>query len=311
MRGALDAIHATTTDGLLSPPRRKHPSIRSTQIILQTDSSDNFRRPAPLALQSMVEGSTDPVIATMTLDGQNRFVDANSVVGVIPGNGDETILIQSHHDSAFNGAVEDGSGTAELLALATYYAQAPADQRTRRLLFQSMDTHFTDYESHQHLFDRFVNGPEDFKIVAQVGVEHIGLEAQLDETGQIVMTGLVEPRLLFVSPSLLDLVISTVEAHDYRRTVTFSTEFSIENEFGLSTDVWVPNLDHGVPVISLISAPIYLYAMQDSLDRIAVEELQPTAALFVDIIDQINTMSEIPLDRTFLDRCLPDATPLG
>lgn len=63
-----------------------------------------------------------------------------TVVGHPTGKNAETLMVRSHHDSGFMGAVEDASGVSEVLALAKYYGQTPAKSRDRNMMFVVMDT---------------------------------------------------------------------------------------------------------------------------------------------------------------------------
>ncbi|WP_322075667.1 zinc-binding metallopeptidase family protein, partial [Burkholderia cenocepacia] len=48
----------------------------------------------------------------LVLDGDVRKVQYRTVIGHLPGQSDETLMVQSHHDSGFMGAVEDASGVS-------------------------------------------------------------------------------------------------------------------------------------------------------------------------------------------------------
>ena len=64
-------------------------------------------------------------------------------------------MVQSHHDSVGTGAVEDATGTAEVIALAEHYGRAAKQPgyrpREKSLMFVTFDTHFTGYQAHQAL----------------------------------------------------------------------------------------------------------------------------------------------------------------
>jgi hypothetical protein len=111
-----------------------------------------------------------------------------------------------------------------------------------------------------------------------------------------VLTGQVDPRLFITSPSLIDLTSEKIEQHDYRRSLVLSTNLFHDDE-GLPTDVGPIQLRTGIPVISLISAPVYLYDISDTLDKVAVEELQPTAVLVADLLDSLDKVPAKELGR--------------
>jgi len=230
----------------------------------------------------------------VVLEGDVKKVQYRTVVGYLPGKNAETLMVQSHHDSGFLGAVEDASGVSEVLALAKYYGQQPAKSRERSMMFVVMDTHFTDYKAHEDLAHNTIKGG-GLNVVANVTVEHIAREMVIKD-GEPVMTGQVDPRVFITSPSLIDLTTQVVKKHDYQRAMVASTKLFADDE-GLPTDVGPIQLITGMPVISLISAPVYLYDIGDTLDKVAVEELQPTAILVADLLDALDTIPAEKLGR--------------
>lgn len=230
----------------------------------------------------------------LVLEGDVKTVQYRTVVGFLPGQTPETLMVQSHHDSGFMGAVEDASGVAEVLALAKYYGKQPAMSRKRSMMFVSMDSHFTDYAAHEDFAEKNILEAK-LDVVANVTVEHIAREMVIKD-GKPVMTGQVDPRVFITSPSLIELASETVQKHDYKRSLILSTALFKHDE-GLPTDVGVIQLPTEFPVISLISAPAYLYDIVDTLDKVAVEELQPTAVLVADLLDVLDTMPRQKLGR--------------
>ena len=202
-----------------------------------------------------------------------------AVVGLLPGNSDETIIVQSHYDSSTPGAVEDASGTSVVLAIAKFYSQIPASKRDRSLLFVLMDTHFTDYESHEAFNDKYLT--EGHKILADVCIEHIANEL-VEEDGEVVLTGHVEPRIIFTSKvdALIKITSEEIIRHDLRRSLIVPADLFGDDPPNDATMVY----QEGVPIISLISGPIYLYDNIDTIDKIAKGALRPTAEAFSDIV---------------------------
>ena len=66
-----------------------------------------------------------------------------TVWGTLPGATDETIYIVAHRDGWFDGAVDNASGVATLLALAEYYSNIPQLQRRRTIHFIGSSGHHT------------------------------------------------------------------------------------------------------------------------------------------------------------------------
>lgn len=219
------------------------------------------------------------VEANLQMEVQIKEVEAGAVVGLLPGQSDEIIMIQTHYDSSTTGATEDASGTAVVMALAKFFAQIPYEERERSLLFVAMDTHFTDYNSHDAFIEKYLG--EDHKILADVCIEHIAYEAE-EVDGEIVLTGELEPRIIFASKidALLDITKEEIVRHNYKRTIILPADMFGE-EVPTDSDLFY---QVGVPIISLVSGPIYLYDNQDTIDKVPKEELRATAESFADIV---------------------------
>lgn len=246
-------------------------------------------------LKSILEKSPN-ARAKMVLEGSAKNVKYHTVVGHLLGKTDEILMVQSHHDSGFLGAVEDASGVAEVLALAKYYSKEDMSSRERSMMFVTMDTHFTGYESHVDLASNYIiKGQRD--VVANVTVEHIAKEMVV-ENGEAVMTGNVDPRIIISSPALLELTQEQVLKNELDRSIIISTDVFAAYDDGIPTDAGVIQSITGMPVISFLSAPAYLYDMADTLDKVAVDELQPTAKMLVELLDKLDTLPREKLEHT-------------
>lgn len=227
--------------------------------------------------------------AALTLDIIRDEVISRTVIGVLAGTSTDTIMVQSHHDSVGAGAVEDASGTAEVIALAEHYGRAAASgaRRDKTLLFVTFDTHFTGYQAHQEFARRYVlSRSSPWNIVLNTTIEHIGLRAVEGADGGFHSTGETEPRGIFlnVNPAFTARIARAV-----RRNALHSTTLmgAAPLEFfagGIPTDASF-TLVSGVPTVSLISGPLYLYDDVDTIDRIDVDQLAPVARFFADVID--------------------------
>jgi len=235
--------------------------------------------------------------ATLVLDGKIVPAEAYNVIGFLPGKTDEIIMVHSHHDAPWASAVEDASGVAEVLALAKYFGSIPADQREKTLMFVSLDTHFSMYQGHLDLIKQIQE--KKMNVIVDIVLEHIGKEI-VETDGQLLETGFVEPRGIFVTenPYLISLVSQAVERHNLERTVLLPT-YTI---LGVPTDAGDFNRA-GFTIISLISPPIYIYDLVDTPDKVAVDQLNPVATAFADIIESIDqTPSQVVSKQAWIPR---------
>lgn len=249
------------------------------------------------ALERQIRAAAAPIMLTMRFEGELTRAMARAVVGYLPGQSDEIVLIQSHHDSDTTGAVEDASGVAEVLALAKYFGQVPIGHRTRTLMFATMDTHFTDYAVHHAFANRHIRpgNPMKERVVAVVTVEHVGNEFVRGANGQPVSTGLIVPRVLLVSDEvkgLKDLTLGVMRKYRLDRTFMLPTSLMqrIAGEPGLPADS-SDFIRAGAPVVALVGAPMYLYDATDTPDKVANSELHRVARAFVDVVFGL---SELP-----------------
>lgn len=227
--------------------------------------------------------------ASLTLDLTRRGVSSRSVIGVLPGRTSDAVMVQSHHDSVGPGAVEDASGTAEVIALAEHFgAEAAAGAvREKTLLFVTFDTHFTGYQAHREFARRFVlSRGTPWRIVLNTTIEHIGLRAVEGPDGDFADTGETEPRGIFltVNPLFALRIARGVRRHRLGATTLLDATALEFTAGGIPTDASF-TLVSGVPTVSLISGPLYLYDDADTIDRIDRSQLVPVARFFRDIVD--------------------------
>ncbi|ROR46514.1 M28 family peptidase [Kitasatospora cineracea] len=227
--------------------------------------------------------------ATLCLEGEKVTTPARTVIGYLPGASDDTIMVQSHHDSAWDGGVEDASGTAEVMALARYYSQLTPQQRPKTLMFVLMDSHFTGYQAHEEFVDTFITNPATSRrIVANVTLEHIAKQAEIGPDGSLVVYDRPEYRGIFenVSAPLKAAIENAVITHGLHRTLRVPADPLAQAMGELPTDA---DLVHraGIPIINLISGPLYLYDKADTIDKVHKPDLVPVALAFADIIDHL------------------------
>ena len=228
--------------------------------------------------------------ANLKLNVTREPATARNVIGFLPGQSKETILISSHHDAVFKGAVEDASGTAEVLALAKYFGAMKQKQRKKSLMFATMDSHFTGYQAHQKFGEKyFTDPPESKRPVANLAIEHIGRQG-LIENGQLKMTNQSEIQGILhnVGPRALESIKNAVVRNRVDRTTVLpASVFGVE---WIQTDASFA-YEVGIPVVSLISGPVYLYDKQDTPDKVYKPHLRSVAKAFAEIVTDMGPMT--------------------
>lgn len=236
------------------------------------------------------EFSKNPVISgEMKVSTLYEYRDAYNISGRLDGISDEYVLVHSHHDAAFEGAVQDASGISEMLALAKYFTQIPKEQRQKSMMFAAIDTHFTDYAANES----FVRKRQETgdKVIIDLAIEHIGKEAALDENYELYETGEIEPRLFYVSaPELYDFVKETIKEYDITKSMIALVPkgSGLDHEYEFHQDEVISDAyywnESGVPVVSMVCGQQYLFHISDRPDRIPLEELSPVGMAFAEIV---------------------------
>jgi hypothetical protein len=224
---------------------------------------------------------------------------ALNVSGRLRGMSEECLVIHSHHDAVFNGAVQDASGVSEMLTLAKYFAGVPSEERPKSLLFAALDTHFTGYEGHQ----AFIRSRqwEGVKMLLDVAIEHIGKEAVFDEAMNLIETGRPEPRMVYVTEGfgLEEIVKKAFEDNRLTGTIFFPVAVGSgspddeDYEFAqdeIISDAYYFNAS-GIPVVSMVCGEQYLFHPSDTLERIPMDQLEPVGKAFVQIVSSVMRMN--------------------
>ena len=138
------------------------------------------------------------------------------------------------------------------------------------IMFAATDSHYTDYEGHVGFIKNRQN--ENKNIVMDFAVEHIAKEMDLDDKNHTIIIDEAETRILYVDKNadgLLELVRKAVDRFDLEKTVIFPVGKS-GGDF-TNDDVCSDAYDFnaaGIPVVSILAAPMYLFHNSDDIDKV-------------------------------------------
>ncbi len=234
----------------------------------------------------------NPVKANLVLRGSKSEGTTHNVVGSLPGQTNEVILVTSHLDGW---AVNDASGTSIVMALAKYCGQLPAKSTKKTLMFVASAGHFIgDIPTRA-----FIKKHSDMmpSVVVDLNIEHIAKEI-VEKDGMFRWTGLVAPRAFFISGPRLSgnkyltaIAKKAVIKNKLKRTVgTPASGLLGPHPPGISH--WYDAA--GIPIVHLITGPAVMFTPVDTPDKVASDQLRRVTATFVDIIDQIdNTPADL------------------
>ncbi len=226
--------------------------------------------------------------ASLHVDTLYEYREALNVKGVARGVSDDIVVIHSHHDATCRGAVQDASGMSVVFALAKYFASLPKERIKYTLMFLATDSHYTDYEGHVGFLEQREKNGE--KIVMDFAVEHIGKAMELDADNNIILYDESEARQIYVSKRdhLPQKVHDLVVKYGLEKMMILPVDTHREGVYqsgDVNSDAYDFNV-RGIPVISLISAPMYLYHDSDDIDKVHEDSLEPVAKMFIELIQQ-------------------------
>jgi len=203
-----------------------------------------------------------------------------TVYGILPGQGDDIVMLHTHYDSPWQSGVEDSSGVGMVLGLARYYAQVPVNQRANKMVFFFGGSHMIGAPANTAFMDAHKDDIMS-KLLVDISIEHIAD----DFNPPAEPTGLVEPRgdFIFENPVMVSALAESIAAHNTYRMLLFPTGTPL----GVPTDAGM-FFSAGYPVSSMICGPVGLFDNDDTLERVAVKELAPLSSMYIDFIGRLD-----------------------
>lgn len=239
-------------------------------------------------------------VARLTLTAEVVPAQTKMVIGTLPGESPERLVLTSHTDGV--NALWD-NGPPAMIAMARYFARFDQGCRPRTLEFA-----FTTSHLHQRLVPpardgsaeqyarELDQGYADGTVAAVVVIEHLGAKrydavARADggPGRELVLSGIHEPNSFFVSesPALITALRTTVIAHDLERTIALrgadlpSARVPQHRSFGGEGG---PYNNHLLPTIAFIVAPWTLFTTGQGLDGIDKDLMHRQMLLFTDLV---------------------------
>ena len=227
--------------------------------------------------------NTDALMGEMELSVERSDQKANVVFGKLPGKSDDVIIVHSHHDSVFEGAVQDGAAMSCVLEIARYFAGKPFEEREKTLIFAATDTHYTDYEGHeQFIKNRLAEGEH---IILDVSLEHIGLDMTEAEDGTMQLSGKSGLKLIYTTENadLLEITRKSVLDHKLKRAMILP----VNKERGYVCSDGALFYEYGIPVVSLIGPVRYLMDPVDTFDKVDQTQLEPVSDYAIQVVEEV------------------------
>ena len=235
--------------------------------------------------------------AKLTLCGTRKPGVTHNIVGEIRGNaagaGEEVMVMHSHHDSPFVSPVEDASGCAVVLAVAKHFAASKELKRNLTILLTA--GHFYGSIATR----TFIRDHKDDvvpRVVLEMTVEHVAKEAVEDSAGNLVESGLPEGTGVFApfNGDMVRSILKNLEENDVHRVFILPAEGPLGDFPPTDGGDWY---EAGVPLINMISNPVYPLNAEDDYSWVMGERLPKVASCFIGIIRDADTMDRETIAR--------------
>jgi len=207
--------------------------------------------------------------AKLVLTGsRNANGQAYNLVGTLPGQSDSVVLVVTHGDSPFSGAVEDGTGVASVLAQARAWSKMPAKDRPYTLVFVVTAAHFFDNDigsrkfAEKHLND-YLN-----KTKLLLVIEHVAGKAVEFKNNQAVATDKLSPWVIYHSKGKV-----LPEVQNLVRTYAPVQEISLSDGAALSAASGFQAVKKDLDYVSIVGIPWYLVFSEDTIDKVDKDAL--------------------------------------
>ncbi|MCP4762744.1 MAG: M28 family peptidase [archaeon] len=224
------------------------------------------------------------VKAKLAFTGKISEAISHNITGILPSNSDEWIIIGTHHDGPWGSAVEDASGIALVLAQAEYWSKIPKNERPFNLMFLFTGAHMAGGKGTRDFPQR--NPDLMKKTVTAIQLEHVARDCKVENEKMIPLDAPMT-RMWFTTKIriLRRIIMNAIIQEDLTRSII------------LSPDI-VPKMDapptdgaqffvEGVPLISLISSPPYLFDSADTPEMVHQESLESISRATIKIINDL------------------------
>ena len=234
------------------------------------------------AVRQMIEQGQAPRIqARLAVELRTGQKTAN-VWGVLPGATDENIAVMAHTDSFFEGAMDNASGMATMVALAEHYAKIPKAQRRRTMTFFTTSAHHSPSGPNAGIQWVHTNMKQMWaKTALLVNLEHTAQVATFLVGETLYGSNQVSARRWFIggSDQLKTLIMKNFK--DYGMALYSRPEGRPGGELGaVYTDA---------PSFHIIDHTVY-HTDMDTLDAVPAAGLEQSAHVFGKIIDDVNRL---------------------
>ncbi len=237
--------------------------------------------------KSLAAGVEDELQVRLYLDADMRTgLRAQNVVGIVPGESEEIVIVNAHYDGWYGGAGDNADGLAVQIALAQHFAKLE-NRPARTLVFVGSGGHHSTG----------LNGPQNFvrmnpeltsRAVLVLNLEHPSQYLVNPDTFEIARTE--QPLgwgITNLAPFLIELTDRGVERYGFQLRPQYST--SVPGDLGRYASL-------GIPRVQGIHAAQLYHTSGDIAESISTNGLERAARFHRFYIAEVAKASRAQLD---------------
>ncbi len=213
---------------------------------------------------------------------QRATLTTENIYATLPGATDEQIMVVTHTDGFFQGAMDNASGMATGLELARHYAKIPRAQRKRTMVFLATP----DHHHGEHGRAVVIKEYDWSKVALILNLEHTSQTLLYMVNQDIMTSNAISARRWYASgsPRFQQLVKTTFQ--DFNVSVYKVPERNAGGALGALTGF--------APAFHLIDHVIY-HTTLDVPELVPAAGLTYSARAFMKVLDEANTMTAAEL----------------
>jgi hypothetical protein len=238
------------------------------------------------------------------LDVPHDVIDAFNVVAELPGNGssDEVILVATHYDTVFTGAIDNNASVALMIKWAEYFASKPKESRNRDMVFAFCIGHdsFDGNSGHRQFGERYKDRLSK-AIVWDVdhapgGTRYIEIDGELQPTEETSELYTIANNYTFAR-----LASFYLDKYGFVNTVD-----AFRAPGGGPNSGVAPS---NSPWVNSASITRFYHSSLDTPEKITLDQLRRAYAAHIEILEAVDGTPEGFLRYDTLDKTRPNTPP--
>jgi hypothetical protein len=205
-----------------------------------------------------------------------------NIAAVLPGASDEQILIVTHTDGFFQGAMDNASGMATGLDIARHYAAVPRAQRPRTMVFLAIP----DHHHGEHGRALFIKTYDWSKVALILNLEHTSQTLLYMFNQDIMTANAISARRWYVSGSAAFQQLVKKTFRDFNVSVYAVPERGAGGSLGAFTAF--------APAFHIIDHVTY-HTTLDTPELVPAVGLAYSERAFLAVLDEANRMTKADL----------------